>query len=445
MRTSPTVKFPGVTFTGADIRDAIVIENVDPISATVPSGTLELTLYSENPNFSIITPTGDYASLANRQSLAVSEIVGNETRFIGQFYLDTWENLSDRLIKFNAIDLLGVLATVPYDGGIWLTPVPVEYLFSRLLDRVGVNFILDPDLASVELSGWIPSCTTREAIQQVAFAAGAYVTCARQAGGSLKIGKSFLDGAISRGIRCGANNYSGEVVHCGQGPLGGVGGIYGQTKIRQKRFRQGTWGELVAETTITKAEKGISSPLALRKLVTGVEVTAHSFSEGAGSLELYKGTLAVGSHKIVFKQPMHSLTVTGATIEIAEDNYALLNVAVEGTVILTGHVYIDATKKFSVYTDPPVPDVNTNIMEIKEATLVSPANGQATAQRVYSYYEQRLLQKTKLFRPVVVTGNTVLIDSLYSQKIRGVVEKMTLDLARGYTAQVDIVGIVYVP
>lgn len=438
MKTSTIVTFSSTTFTGADIRNAIVTEDVDPLSITLPMGTLELTLYSALAAFSIINPSGDYALLENRQPLVVYEVVGPDTIFIGQFYLDTWENVSDTLIKFNCIDLLGVLGSLTYYGGLWLTPTTVGALLDIILDEVSIPYILDPDLAAVELTGWIPICSYREAVQQVAFAAGAYVTCARQPG-LLKIGKTFLSGAISRGVRCGASN----------GLTGGskIWTQCGQSRLHQQRFRQGTWGDLVADIVITKAEKGANQSLTLRTQVTDVEVTMHNLTAGAGSRELFNGSLDAGLHKITFSQPMHSLTITStppasATISTAYANYAIVSVDVGGSdVILTGLVYEDSAKIASKYTTPALPKVKENILAITNATLVNAVNGDAVALRVWNYYQQRLLQKVKLYHPVAVTGNTVVIDTLYSQHIRGVVEKMTLDLAKGFTVQAEIVGI----
>jgi hypothetical protein len=82
------------------------------------------------------------------------------------------------------------------------------------------------------------------------------------------------------------------------------------------------------------------------------------------------------------------------------------------------------------------------VLTIQNATLVNPNNVEEVTQRVYDYYQQRHLQKTKLFAPGIEVGNSVLVDTLYDNQIAGVVEKMELDLAFGFVAMADIVGVV---
>ena len=449
--TSPIVKFGAVTFTGADIKSVTLVEEFDPLSATLPIDTLELVLYSTDTDFSIINPSTPYDVLENRQPMVVYEVSGTSQVLIGQFYLDTWENVSDTLIKFNCIDLLGLLDTLTYKGGIWLSPIAMGDLITNILSEVNIASAIDPDLYSFPITGWIPICSYREALQQIAFAAGASVTGARQ-GGFLKFSKMYMSGAISKGITCGVagcgqsriyqqrwrlSNWDASIsaVHCG------ISGC-GQLRNWQRKWRPGVWGSLIGDITITKAEKGMSQSLALRTQVTGVEVTAHNIVLGPGSLELYNGVLPVGSKIITFSQPMHELTITGASITESGANYAVISVATVGTVVLRGLVYIDTRQTYSLYMSGLDENTKTNILSITDATLVNSNNATEVTQRVYNYYQQRLLQKIRLYAPVAAVGNVVVVDTLYSQKIRGIVEKMNIDLSGGFIADAEIIGIV---
>jgi hypothetical protein len=380
-----------IYFTGADIKSASVVEEVNPLSVELPVDTLELSLFSTNADFSIIDPAGDYALLQDKQPLDVYEEVGTEQRYIGQFYLDTWENTSDNTIVFKAVDMIGVLDTVPYMGGIWLTPVTVETLFAEIMEAISTPYDLDADLNDVELEGWIPICSYRDALQQIAFAAGAYISCSRS--GVMAI-KPFVLAS-----------------------------------------------DLIAyDATITKAEKGAEQSLGLKPLITGVEITAHNYIANADVTELYNGTLAAGLHTITFGKPMHDLNISGATITESGANYAIVNVASPGTVTLSGEGYTDTTRVQGLYNETLDPNTKTNIVGISDATLVNPSNVDVTIQRVYDYYLQRHLQKVKLFSPVAAVGNSVIIDTLYNRQIGGIVEKMSLDLSGGFLVQAEITG-----
>lgn len=381
-------------FTNADIKSASVVEEINPLSIELSVDTLELSLFSSDAAFSIIAPTGDYSVLQNKQPLDVYEVVDNEQVYIGQFYLDEWENPSDNEIIFRAIDKIGVLDTVPYLGGIYITPVNVEDLISTMMTAISAPYELDPDLEGTEINGWIPVGSYRQALQQIAFAIGAYVTCSRS--GLVRIVKTVL---------------ASDVVDF--------------------------------DYTITKAEKSIrDQSLTLKTLVTGVEVTAHNYIENADAVELYNGALGTGEHTITFDAPAHDLSISGGTIVSSGANYAIVNVTVAGTVILSGEGYTDTRQVTGVYNGALDPNVPTNILSIDGGTLVNPSNVGEITQRVYDYYQQRYVQKVKLFAPTAAPGTSVLIDTLYNRQIGGVVEKMRINLTGGFTVQTEIVGVV---
>jgi len=380
-------------FEGEDIKSATMVQEVNPLSVELSIDTFDLSLFSSDATFSIIAPSGEYAQLQNKQPLDVYENVDNNSVYLGQFYLDRWENVSDNEIKFYSIDRIGLLEGLTYLGGIWVAPVNVEDLIDEIMTAINTPYELDTELYGVEVVGWIPVTTYREALQQIAFAVGAYVTCARS--GVVRIFKTYLASSLTS-----------------------------------------------FEANITRAEKGLNQSLTLKPLVTGVEVTGHNYIENAISTQLYNGTLAAGSHTITFSAPKHDLQVTGASIASSGANYAILNVATPGTVTLDGEGYDDTKQVLGIHNLTLDPNVPKNILSISDATLVHNGNIQTVTQRVYDYYQQRYLQKVKLYAPSVEPGRSTTVETLYNQQIGGVIEKMTLDLTGGYTSQTEIVGVV---
>lgn len=380
-----------IYFMGADIKSAEVVEEINPLSVELPIDTLELHLFSSDATFSIISPTGDYAQLQNKQPLDVYEITGSDTVYIGQFYLDAWENPSDKEIIFKCIDMIGILDTVPYMGGIWLSPVTVGGLLTTMFEAIGTPHILDPELESVDVTGWLPVCTYREAIQQIAFMAGAYVTCSRS--GTIQINK-----------------------YTAASELAGF------------------------DASISKSEKGKEQSLTLKTLVTGVELTGHNYVLNTVVAELYNGTLLAGDHTITFNVPMHDLSISGGSIASTGANFAIVHVVTAGTVVLSGQGYTETKQVFGVYNTTLDSNVKQNILSVTNATLVNRDNVGSVAQRVYEYYQQRYLQKVKLYSPSIEVGKTALIDTLYNRQMAGTVEKMTLDLSGGFTVKAEITG-----
>jgi hypothetical protein len=379
-----------VTFTGSSIKAASVVEETDPISAEVRGNTCDLTLFSSDAQFNMFDPTGYYAALKERQPLSIYEVVNNARVFMGQYYLDTWKNTSDTEIQMTGVDLIGLMDKITYYGGLWSgAGTPVEDLLATLLGDESIPYELDTTLEGTAIIGWLPVCTLREAIQQIAFAVGASVDCSRS--WVIKI-------------------YASKIAT-----------VETSTAV------------------ITKAEKGAGSSLELQPAIAGVEVTAHNYIQSTTTQELYNGSLAAGSFEILFNQPMWDLSATGATIAESGTNYAVLTVASPGTVTLSGKLITDTVQTYKI-TNPDVTSSIRPVLRVKDATLVHPANMATAAQRVYDYHTQRYLQKAKLFAPIVTVGQVVDIDTLYNRQLRGVIEKMSIDLARGMVAQVEIVG-----
>jgi hypothetical protein len=61
---------------------------------------------------------------------------------------------------------------------------------------------------------------------------------------------------------------------------------------------------------------------------------------------------------------------------------------------------------------------------------------------LYSYFNQRYIQQTKLFASLIAPGDSVLIDTQSSKQIKGIAEKITTDLTGGFISNLEIVGVV---
>lgn len=381
-----------IYFEGADIKQASIVEEIDMISATVPANALDLRLYSTDPEFSIVNPTGYYSRLSQRQPLSVYETINNTQIFMGRHYLDEWENASPTEIEFKCTDAIGVLDKIQYRGGLWkYEGIKAQYLVDEIMTAASIPYDLDADLYDVMVIGWIPACSCREALQQVAFAIGAFIDCSRS--NLVKIRPSILLDKTEPTI------------------------------------------------AITSAQKGTSSPLKLKPLVTGVEIISHNYVEGAETVDLYSGTLTENFYDIIFSQPCHTLTITGAEIVSSGVNYARIRVLAAGAVVLTGLNYIDNQQLFTKNSEI-VSSALPKIISIESATLVNVYNGQEVADRVYAYYQQRYQQKFRLYaHETIGTGKVALIDSMGSQ-IRASVEKMSINLSGGFIVDAEACGVV---
>jgi len=387
-----------INFSGADIKTCSIIEEIDPTALTLPINTLDLTVFSSDADFNIVDPLGDYASLQRRQPLDVYENVEGERVFIGTFYLDDWENLSDTLIHLKAVDLIGVMDAIPCRGGMYQAQgILVKDVLETLLSAANIPYELDPYWLAYGMIGWIPNGSLRDAVQQIAF--------------------SLTDGYDTT-----------TVVTCARASSLQILAVAQANSLSEQKYH------------LTKAEMG-STSLTLKTLVTGVEVTSHEFQLLTTVVEIYKGELVTGTHTIIFNAPMHDLTITGATITASGANFAEVSVSATGIVTLSGQEYSDAQTIVGKYAAAD-PNIKANILKITNATLIAANHAQAMADIVYSYYAQRYLQKMKLFVPEAAVVDSVLIDVMNNRQLVGLIEKMSFDLAGGFVATTEVYGVV---
>lgn len=382
-----------IHFTGTAIKSASVNEQTNPIGAEIPVNSLNLSIHSTDPQFSIVNPSGYYARFSQRQPLSVYEIVEGIQKFIGRYYLDSWKSPTETEFQFDCIDAVGILDQIPYHGGMWsYEGIKVQYLVDEILQTAAIPYELDADLYDLYVIGWIPSTTCREALKQVAFAIGAYVDCSRS--NVVKIYKSPI--------------ITGDEV----------------------------------TVPITTSQKSTSQSLELKKLITGIEITGHNYSKGSETLNLYSGSLAEGIYEIPFSEPAHTLSVSGADLIASGVNYAKIRVLSAGAVVITGLKYIDNQQLFSQYDATLNTSVIPNILSVKDATLVNAYNGAIVVARVFSYYQQRYVQKVKTYGETLQIGQVALVDTLNNSQIRGAVEKASIDLAKGFVSNMEIVGVI---
>lgn len=457
--TSVIVRFPDVEFTGEDIKEARVTEEFHPLSVTLPVNTLDLTLYSDDLAFSIINPSGRFESLVNRQPMAVYVVVGGVETYIGQFFLDDWQSKSESLKRFKCVDVLGILDKYDYLGGLWVSPITVGELVADILGMAEVEYEIDPDVAAIELTGWLPICSYREALQQVLFAAGAYIIVPRKEVPIIgritqvttetsmpHLGTAQYHAGVSRNRQFWFRPAQSYVYTTGNAVTRGRrSGVFrtGVSRVREHWFRRGQWEGILPTYDIPDSWQA-GRKLNLRPLVTGVEVVAHDLTESTNYLELFNSDLAAGLHEIRFPQPMHDLSLTGPIMAIITEsgaNYAIVSVTTPGTVVLTGQTYLDTQRVFSQYV-PETNNAKENIMRVTNATMVTASNGEDVLERLYNYYQQRYVQSIKFFAGALEVGATVNMQTLYNNNLYGIVERSSTNLSQGNVAQLDAIGII---
>lgn len=324
--------------------------------------------------------------LQSRQKLKVTGIQNTIEKDMGTFYLDKWENVEKKTMKIVAIDLIGVIDKTDFIGNIYFN-VLFEDIVKEIMTSAGVepeDYTIQDNLKGIVMSGHIPVCSHRQALQQVLFAVGACADCSR-----------------SDKIKIFAPNQ--ELVSMIQ-----------NTNIFQK-------------TTKIKQND----------LVTSVEVLSHNYTQGTEVEEIYKGDLDPGQSKILFSEPVFGLTITGGTIIESNCNYAIVNCTTASSIVISGKKYLDNT---ILYNANVVLDAQQKEMKltIDNAYFVNKSVATQVAERILNYYQKTYTAAFDYLIQNEKVGDYSQIDTEYEQKLVGNITHLDIDLLGGWITNTEV-------
>lgn len=358
-------------FDDDSIISAQILEEVDPTGSELTINTLEFTAYTTD--FALLDPNGIYSALQQKQ--AINAKIGRAD--FGTFFLDEPESEDDDTTTFKCIDFVGVIDSTNFMGGIY-SGKPVSSLIGEIMSSAGVltsEYQLDTALANKTVDGYIPICTHREALQQVAFAVGAVVDCSR--GKKIKI-------------------YPAPTTSSG---------------------------------TITHDEKFDGHKVKFTSLVTGVEVTAHKYTVSSDASSAFEDILSIGTHTITFSSPYSGLSAVGASILSSGENFATVNVEMVGLVSIIGKQYVDNTSVIGIYAEELPANAKPNVISCDDnATLVSLNNASEIAQRLYDYYQNRYEDEGEILLSNQKVGEKWKMNSLNNMDLVGVISSLDIDM-----------------
>lgn len=416
---------------------ADLVEEIQPISATLPISILEATIYDPDNEFSIFDEDSYFSE---RQPLTLYEVINGMDYLLGQFYLDDWKTLDEHTLEIRAIDVVGVLDTTSYDGHFWSSLTSIGTILKSIFLDLDIEYDLAESLETKTLKGWIPPGSCRDALQQICFAAGATVISARN-----------------------------QVVKIVQTPI--------------------PYRDLYHELDFGRNDKFMVQPVEKKPLVTGVEIIAHNYSAGDTEEVIYEDTLTPGTYKIIFEKPYYNITVTGAgyipTFYATEDdeiivtqddkwlvafgefeygpNSVYLNVLPPGgEVVVSGYPWVDSQRSYRYDEEGISSYASKNVLTVNDATLVSNNNAEAVLGRMRDYYRQRYTQSMMIVPNIgtrynsalykealfgwavgnVRIGQIVSVETLQGTFLRAVLEKASINLAGGYLLSLDAIGVI---
>ena len=404
-----------ITWEDTDIIEARLVEEMDPISATLPMSVLDLKIFDAEDNFSVFD---ENEGLAERQRIDLYEIINGTEQYFGRFYLDEWENVDQQTLSLRAVDIIGVMDTTLYDGygGGTMT---VEMFVNHILADIPETFTIEEQLINRELRGHIQQGTVREALQQMCFASGAAVLTSRRNAIEIVVANVPLD-----------HNW--------------------------QQFEIGV------------NDKFSVQPTELLPLVTEIELTSHEYI-GRGVAEIiYDEVLSPGIYKIFFKDlaelSMDRDSAYPPPDALIIENFGtglIIEVETETEIICWGYIADERTRAIMFVETSPEPFIKQNKLSVQDATLVGPKNVQDVLDRLISHYRQRYVHKfTAVVQegPVyneatygegiygwrtsdIEVGSLVKIATAQGAYMRSVITKASIDLTGGFLIKFESLGV----
>ena len=367
----------GAEFSGKELKNVKIIQELDPISKEISINICD---------FDLISNRDIEFSFQDRQSV--------ETYFDGKIksktFIKDFERKSKTQWSIKTEDYIGVMENSYFNGGVYNNKNAKE-LFEEIFNAANVPFEIDNSISEIVLSGYIPYTTCREALMQVAFAAGVVIDTSER----FDVGVYMLSNEVKQKISL-ARIFEGQK-------------IKNQTRI------------------------------------TDVEIASHSYSKTDDEKVVYKASeLGTGENIfVVFSEPLHELTTEGnGSIIESGDNYAMIN-ANSADFVLKGKEY-KHTENITTKKNPNILLTDTkNVISIKNATLVSKNNVDNLIEKCYNYFvnsreinsrvaeRKRITSNGIVYDEPIIVGNLIETETQYLGDIKGIVEKVDYNLNGG--------------
>ena len=311
----------GTYFFTDELRNIKLIQEIDPLSKSIFMNVCDFTLNSK---------TDMQYSFQSKQPLSV--YFNNELK--ATVFVEKSVRKGARLWEIKSEDYVGILDGVKFMGGIY-TEQNASELLETILTQAKVPFTIAEELLDEVVTGYIPICTCRKAIQKICFAIGAVADTSNSE--TFNIFK--LPTEVSQ-------------------------------SIPKSRIMQGQ-----------NFEGG--------NRITEVQVTQHSYvplTSTQDVIELYNASESgQGANIFVeFGEPIHSLTISGGTIVDSGSNFAIITTN-SSSCILSGKPYKDNTTIKSKKNPNILTSDIENIKSFANETLVSSANIDNILNLCYDY------------------------------------------------------------
>ncbi|MEG1620993.1 MAG: hypothetical protein RR322_03685 [Oscillospiraceae bacterium] len=180
-----------------ELMSAKILDEFDFLGDTLTINTIDFMALNYDQQYNLLNPNSVYKMLEKNQKIKC-KIIKNETEEInlGTFYLNTWENTNAPTATLTGEDIVGLFDDYPFKMGAFTpstSPINAGLKFDEVLTSTGFkDYVVDTEISTIKLSGYINEGTARTALQDVCIATMSTVKSNRN--GSIRIFRPLLNG-----------------------------------------------------------------------------------------------------------------------------------------------------------------------------------------------------------------------------------------------------------
>lgn len=371
---------------GYPVKDASLIEEVDPISDKIPINKLSYKFIDIYNNFDIGNLSGIHRTLQNGQECMAYEYVNGVRTFLGRFFLSDYGSKKN-VTSMKLVDYKGILDNNRFLGGKVYNGEPAGNIIDAIMNEAGISdYTVTDDVRKIPLYGWLKIQTCRKALREVLFACGAVVSSER----------SML---LS---------------------------IY----IPEKNVKK----------TLHREQKFSTEPY-IEDYISDVTIKYQQYELQDKDSQVLKGEYPSGTHTVELSNPATGMTINSGMILEQSENYVKFRVDSTTDVIITGRKY--NKEEISITeSQKNVEAGNTRNAKKFSSTVLSAKQAKIIAEKILDYYQYRLRLKIKYLYDSEMPAQWAEVDN--SVKTFGnyvaVFEKLTTDLTGGYISNAQLRG-----
>lgn len=359
-----------ILFGADELVNVRLVNEIDPSLCVLSADTMDFQIRDTEDRELIPQENQRVELIKNGEIHAVQYIVSSTREAKNQY-------------KISCQSVIGLLGDT-FLGGLY-EAVPMADLVAEILEEW--PFEIDQQFSGVTITGYLPVCTRREALQQIAFTAGAIISTQK----STKI--RFLPVPV----------------------------------VTTARF---TDGDIFLGGNVKTSPR-----------VAKVQVTAHTYTK-ADTLQTLVNEEEVHGENVLFTfdAPHYGYSINGGAITGQNVNW--ITVTADGKVTVTGKDYLHTEIVHTKRNPAAVAKEQSNYISVHEVTIINEDNAQAALERLFSVYQFRQETEQEVVVQTQQAGEMAVSVTPWGSQTRGFISTMDSELTQnGHTAKITIQGV----